>query len=375
MNEAERVALSNCDSEPVHIPGRIQSFGALLGFDLESGTVLHHSDNLGPEYLNDATSILGQPYEQIFNSNEIPHAIRGALGLPTIQTQRDRIGLFHLNDRPTDISVYTSANQAIVELEHDDSSRQRPQSAVTGVRSMLSALHSGDGLQTLLDSAVTVLRHLTGHDRIMAYRFMKNGDGEVAAESHGPGIEPFLGLRYPASDIPLQVRQIALRSRFRIIHDTRATPSALISQAGIPPLDLTYSQFRGVSPIHIEYLENMGVRSTMNVSIIVRGQLWGLFAFHSYRARRLSPDQRSLCELFGHIVSMQIQQEEEQERQRHRQTTTTTIASIRGTTRDPMGTVQANETQLKKVVNADRSAFFQYAEVCPSCDVPQNEAL
>ena len=124
---------------------------------------------------------------------------------------------------------------------------------------MISALKTGSGVEALLDSAVKALRKLTGFDRVMGYQFLQNGDGEITVEAKGNGIEPFLGLRYPASDIPQQVRALMLRSEFRLIETIDDPHTMIVSAAGSPPLDLTLSQLRGVSPIHVEYLQNLSL--------------------------------------------------------------------------------------------------------------------
>ena len=296
----EKLALDNCDKEPVHIPGRIQPFGNMLAFGTDSGFVTHHSDNLGDLFGNANQSPLGTGYEELINSRPIVHGIRGALSLPTIRRQRDRIGVFPVGERSADVSVYATDSHCVVEFEPQPVKAAKPQSPVSVVRSMMSAV--------------------------------RDGDGEVIAEAKGPGIEPYLGLRYPAWDIPTQVRQIMLRAPFRVIEDIHAEHSGLVQLPDAVPLDMTFSHLRGVSPIYIEYLTNMGVRATMNISLIVRGRLWGMFAFHHYRPRKLSPDERSIAELFGQLASMMVQKEEEQagiDRSRRTQSTLNSLG--RGT--------------------------------------------
>ena len=150
---------------------------------------------------------------------------------------------------------------------------------------------------------------MTGLWRI---KFLEDGAGEVVAEAKSPGVDPFLGLRYPASDIPEIVRKLMVRCPFRIISNVNDPHSDLVVEAGSPPIDLTPTQLRGVSPIHLEYLKNMQVRSSMNTSIIVRGELWGIFAFHHCQPIVLPPELRSIVELFGHLISLQLQQRIEQ---------------------------------------------------------------
>src|SRR5262249_54306593 len=113
--------------------------------------------------------------------------------------------------------------------------------------------------------------------------------GEVIAEAARSDLERFLGLRYPASDIPQQARRLYERNWLRIICDINAKPAPVtpFADANGEPLDLSHSKLRSVSPIHIEYLQNMGVGASMSVSILSHGKLWGLFACHHYSARRV----------------------------------------------------------------------------------------
>ncbi|MEM6691537.1 MAG: HWE histidine kinase domain-containing protein, partial [Planctomycetota bacterium] len=198
--------------------------------------------------------------------------------------------------------------------------------------------------------------------------------GEVIGEAKGPGIEPYLGLRYPAWDIPTQVRQIMLRAPFRVIKDIHAEHSALIQHPDACPLDMTLSHLRGVSPIYVEYLTNMGVRATMNISLIVHGQLWGMFAFHHYRPRHLTPDERSICELFGQLVSMMLQKEIEQSKLNRRQKSQSTLVALKDDG-NGLGPVIAEMSHaLMEITESDGLCLFYEGEyrnygLTPSTDL------
>lgn len=376
MENTEHVALSNCDSEPVHIPGRIQSFGAMLAFNINHGHITHYSDNLRSLVFRDREVKLGQQYDDFLTERKIIHAVRGAVGLPTIRSQRDRTGNFQAKGLSIDLSTYVTGESVVVEFEPETGVfRQRPQSSVSMVRSIMSSIDAGHTFEDMLTNAANALRHVSGHDRVMVYRFLKNGDGEVVAESKGPGIEPYLGLRYPAWDIPTQVRQIMLRSPFRIIEDIAGEPAQLVTDPEAGQLDLTFSHLRGVSPIHIEYLRNMGVRSTMNVSIIVRGRMWGLFAFHHYRPRKVPPDQRTICELFGNLFSMKIQQEEEKERIKTSEKARSLLSAI---TSEPMAAAQITSTHgaaLQEVIGCDGVAYVERGKVASHGEAPAKACI
>jgi light-regulated signal transduction histidine kinase (bacteriophytochrome) len=157
---------------------------------------------------------------------------------------------------------------------------------------------------------VECVREVSGFDRVMLYRFLSDGTGSVDAEAHAADMSPYLGLRYPASDIPAQARDLYTRSTLRLIPDARYTPAPLLAAAGrtgAPLLDLSYCSLRSVSPIHLEYLANMGVVASMSVSILVDGRLWGLVACHHRSERFVAPRIRVALDLFGQMASFQLE--------------------------------------------------------------------
>lgn len=143
----------------------------------------------------------------------------------------------------------------------------------------------------------------------MVYQFQPDDSGAVVAESRSDDLEPFLDLHYPASDIPQQARAMYLRNWLRLIPDARHTPMPLVPQINPisgRPLDLTYSVLRSVSPLHLEYLANMGVVASMSLSLVVEGKLWGLIACHHRQPKHLPHVLRATCELFAQVVSLQL---------------------------------------------------------------------
>ena len=168
-------------------------------------------------------------------------------------------------------------------------SGEQPMSPLAVLRAMTMRVERQTSLASIYREVARQVRGLTGFDRVMVYRFDDDGAGEVVAEAANHGLAPFLGLRYPASDIPAQARALYERNYLRIIADVDA-PAIPIVPALSPEgaaLDLTMSTLRSVSPIHLEYLRNMGVGASMSISIIVDGELWGLIACHHYSPRVL----------------------------------------------------------------------------------------
>ena len=204
---------------------------------------------------------------------------------------------------PFDIAIHFSGAYLVVEGE--PSVFEAGVNSGELVRLMLGRIRKTRGLTDLAREAARQLKVLTGFDRVMVYQFHPDGSGEVIAEVAAAGLEPFLGLHYPASDIPRQARILYQRNWLRIIADINAQPAALKSTAthSAALLDLSMSVLRSVSPIHVEYLRNMGVGASMSVSILRDGKLWGLFACHHYSPHHISFEKRTASELFGQMFS------------------------------------------------------------------------
>lgn len=196
-------------------------------------------------------------------------------------------------------------------IEGEPWGRDQPTSAATLVRAMMGQLQAQGTMDAFLIDAARQVRAITGFDRALIYRLTDDGSGQVIAESAIPAIERLLGLHYPASDIPVQARSLYLRNPFRIIADVASAPVAVISAGSHhtppPPLDMSLAITRAVSPVHVEYLHNMGVAASLSISIIVDGRLWGLIACHHHRPRLPSFVMRSAAELFGAMFSLTLE--------------------------------------------------------------------
>ena len=165
-----------------------------------------------------------------------------------------------------------------------------------------------DSIEGLLGVAARVLREITGFDRVMGYRFRPDDSGDVVVEERVPELPPYLGWRYPASDIPAQARRLYTVNPMRLIADVGAAPVAL--QPADPrsaPLDLSHAVLRAVSPIHIEYLRNIGVGASMSLSIVLEGRLWGMLACHHRTPRQVPYAVRSACVLLAELLAAHLQ--------------------------------------------------------------------
>ncbi|MEM1254015.1 MAG: HWE histidine kinase domain-containing protein [Cyanobacteria bacterium P01_H01_bin.21] len=323
------MALSNCAQEPIHIPGVVQSFGALLATDRALEQITHVSANLGSVLGQDEswsnTDILGQSLETVL-PGELIHDLNNAGGLPTVMDQRYRLGVYEIQGQTLDVSIHCTQTRTLIEIEPIVLDRDTHTPLVMRAKLMLEQSSNSDQLLAL---AVEELRNTTGFDRVMAYRFLSDGAGEVVAEARSPGADSYLGLRYPASDIPDRARNLFLRTGVRVISDVATTTVPLIAfDKAEAPLDLSLAIIRGAAPLHNEYLKNMGARASMAVAITVNGQLWGLFALHNLQTKIVSPDLRTVVELFRQLFSLRFQQVLAEEKFCDRRRTASTLDKV-----------------------------------------------
>lgn len=307
MNEQKTVTLTNCDKEPIHLLGRVQSFGFLIAVTRD-WKISHVSENIGNFIPYKTDEIIGRPVNDIFDDKTL-HEIKNKLQSLTYGGGAEVLNSirFLKSDDLFDLSVHPSNGNIIIECEPscDNLSIEDDLAAIRGITNRLQRQPSIDRVFT---NTVRFVKLLVDMDRVMLYKFLPDGTGEVVAEEKNPHIkESFLGLRYPATDIPKQARKLYIQNPFRIICSTSELGHEIKTHhtASDHPLDLSGSVLRSVSPIHLEYLQNMGVTASMSISIIIDNQLWGLIACHNYEKQCTLPQsKRNTTLLFGQMLSL-----------------------------------------------------------------------
>ncbi len=324
------VALTNCDLEPIHIPGAIQSYGVLLVLSEPALTIMQVSDNVGDHFALGHESILDQPLSVLLDPESVDK-VKAAL--------REK-RLYEVN--PLELTAHGHRFDGIIHrhdmaviLELEPDLGLAPWPVIGEHHPFRSALMQIQRVSTLPEVAAVVveqMRHVTGFERVMFYRFHEDGHGSVDAEAKDPALEPYLGLHYPASDIPAQARRLYLRNWLRLIFDARSAPSRIVPPLRPDtgePLDLSFSVLRGVSPIHLEYMKNMGTRSAMSISLIVRDRLWGLISCVNHTSPwRVPYEMRVTCESLGRLTSLQIAALEDRALLASREASRATIAAL-----------------------------------------------
>ncbi|WP_300972932.1 HWE histidine kinase domain-containing protein [Sphingomonas sp. LHG3406-1] len=297
--------LSSCDREPITRLGTIQGFGFLVALT-NDWIVSKVSANVEQHLGWKVDEVLGTPFGDLIG-RQAQHELRNRMGfLYSIGSERI-YGIKLLGTtRRFDLALHFQGDLLVIEGE--PSQAADGMEAASMVRAMAARLARDEDLATFHRTAARQIQALTGFDRVMVYEFDREGHGEVIAEASRSGLAPFLGLHFPASDIPAQARALYLRNPFRIIHDVDAPSVPILPQAGAlsGELDLSMAITRAVSPVHLEYLRNMGVRASMSISIIVDGRLWGLIACHAFEPKLPSFVMRTAAELLGGMVGMML---------------------------------------------------------------------
>lgn len=310
---ADEIDLTICDREPIHIPGSIQPHGAMLVVDRDRMVVTHAAGIveawLGGRWQDAPLSgLLG---------DDVASAARRAAS--TGKSGRlDRVTPPGSDGFVLDVSLHPSAAHLLIELEPSPalgtSSTLLPRLEAAG-----AAMEQAANLQELCEVAAMTFRELTGYDRVMVYRFLEDDAGVVIAEDLAPGQHAFLHHHFPASDIPKQARALYVRNLVRVIPNVGYQPAPLRPVwGGVEPLDMSDSILRSVSPVHIQYLKNMGVGASASVSIVIGGVLWGLIACHNDTPRPIAANIRTACRALAAGLARQIKAREETDAYRER---------------------------------------------------------
>jgi light-regulated signal transduction histidine kinase (bacteriophytochrome) len=303
---------SQCDREPIHIPGAIQPLGFLLALEPKTLAIRQASANATQYLGGDGEAILGRRLEDVMPW--LPHPALAAIRLaePGVPHHLCTIPGLSQGGPPLHALVHRSGDLIILELEENGGINASTfQDVYPLVRSFMETLHEAETEQTLCELAAREMRRITGVDRVLIYRLDQNWNGTVVAEDGNGTLPSYLGLRFPASDIPAQARALYQRNRLRIIPDANYQPVGLVALPdedgnAPPPLDMSMSTLRSVSPVHLEYMRNMGTMASMSVSLLCDGRLWGLISCHHATPLRIPFHVRTACDHLGQILSLQL---------------------------------------------------------------------
>ncbi|OJZ68224.1 SpoIIE family protein phosphatase [Mycolicibacterium diernhoferi] len=308
------IDLDNCAREPIHIPGSIQPRGVLVVVQEPEFEIRQVSANVAELLGHSVEEVLGRHLSVLIGPAEADRITQAASAFGDLR-QRNPLELelsIGGQIRAFDALLHREPGGVLL-VELEIAYGERPFSfpnTYQAVRNSVEELNRAATTTELYDTTARAVRDLLGFDRVMVYRYDQDYNGEVVAECKRDDLNSFLGLHFPASDIPAQARAMYEQNWLRLISDVGYTPAPLVPStdpATGSPLDLTHASLRSVSPIHIEYLQNMGVRASMSISLLRHGRLWGLIACHHYAGPHLPPyGARAAAEFLGSTLSLRL---------------------------------------------------------------------
>ncbi len=360
--------IQGCEAEQLHRSGAIQGFGAMLHLTSEPPFCITHASANLADYLGiPPADLLGERIEATGCLNSL---ILERLGTTPGQSQ-PLPRLFQSEERQIDVLLMRGQEGILVELE-TSAVGAAPVALQELQRPFLRPPYSEEEIFTYHDNLVKAIAQITGFDRVMLYRFHEEWSGEVVAEATSDALGSYLGLRFPASDIPAIARNLYLLNPYRLIPDIHAAPVDLIGLSAEPP-DLTWSNLRSVSPVHLQYLTHMGVGASFSVPIVIAGRLWGLVACHHLLPCCLSPDQRQASVtltrayslgLTSHLASRRLQMFDSLDRR------VDTLLERIAQHADPLDGIEHAAPALMEIVSAGGFALALHDEVVMSGDTP-----
>lgn len=286
------------------MPGAVQPYGALLVANPHDLTVLHRSINVADILGFDVG--LGDTLSSLPQLAQLSDQVVGWLD----SGEYVLLSVINVGSRELQLTAHRGPQGIILEFEPPPRRGDATSAALyPRLRDFLDRISHAADVAAIADEAVREVRSLTRFDRILLYSFDRNGDGTVLVEDGNGELPSYLGLRFPASDIPPQARELYRLNRIRLIPDVDYLPVPIdpqISPLDNMPLDLSRASLRSVSPVHLEYMRNMETSSSMSISIIVEGELWGLISGHSRRPLFVNAQVRNACDILGQIASLQI---------------------------------------------------------------------
>ncbi|MGB3615993.1 MAG: ATP-binding protein [Elainellaceae cyanobacterium] len=310
--------LTNCDKEQIHSPGLIQPHGILLVLQGSALVISQVSDNLAEVTGRHPQEVLGLPLLDFLGSDQVMQ-VRRCLKEDLESTNPLKISipcppagghrLISRGHRTFDGIVHAQDDVVFLELEPKSGLGPGDFSAFyQRVQGTITRLQKSPTLLAMCQVVVQDIRQITGFDRVMVYKFDQDNAGSVVAEATNQDTA-YLGLHYPATDIPQQARRLYALNWLRLIPDVNYQPVAITPpnnpSTGQPP-DLSFAVLRSVSPLHLEYMQNMGVAASMSISLMQGRRLWGLIACHHSSPKHISYDIRTACQFVGQVMSAEL---------------------------------------------------------------------
>jgi light-regulated signal transduction histidine kinase (bacteriophytochrome) len=361
-----------CERERLPWSGQIQPFGALIGVDKTTLTITHASTNTETVLNRRAQSLFGEPVATL--SNQLALILEEMAFEPEDQVFERKVALQGL---PCWLRISQDAHHYVIDIQRLDSESDLGRMSPELCDQLAYSPDSAEQAQRLFDSMVKLIKQMTGYDRVMLYQFQPDWSGQVVAEAKNEGLGSYLDLRYPASDIPKIARDLYVKNPSRTICDAQMEAVPILS-ATQQPIDLTFSDTRSVSPVHLQYLQNMGVAASFSLPVVIHQSLWGLIACHHYQPKALSPQTKTEAikqvdrfrrALHGYLAKRKMQHYDQREAVLSR------LAGRLRRARDQEALLAHSEMDVLGLINAQGFAWMDDTHCHATGELPPEKAL
>lgn len=385
---------NRCEDEPIHIPEAIQGYGYLFAVDPDSGEIRVHSENLDSFIMEESTdcTLLGKNFFDLIDLTSVSKEfIKESYNKAKSESLRLPLQLRFRADKVTSSEsldyhavVFSSGDYMVIEVEPASTFksfvtvRQYGKIYATNIAPTFRSIGSVEGVTGAI---AHIIKELTGFERVVVYRFNEDGSGQVIGEAKVDDIESYLDFFYPPDDIPPQARALYLKNWIRLNPNVNISPVGLvpsINESGRKPLDLTHSLLRAMSPIHVQYVRNQGLCSSMSISLIHSGKLWGLVSCHHRQQHYMPQDVRLECESLGHLFGWQIYAKQEEIKLKKKAVIDTTIDELIDELSDDidiLGLFKKYDDKILGLMDSHGFAFYSGNETVTIGTVPTRELI
>lgn len=373
-----------CGSIPLHLVNLIQPHGVLLTLSTQDLRIVQASEN-APQFLSlSIEELLGQPIASFLPATQVTD-ILAKIQHPSLQEKIPFSLTFTVQDQEAQFTALAHLKDGYILLELEENPTPAPQDSFIALYQQIKFITSllKQATTTLAVSQISVeeLKKLSGFDSILMYQFDPQWNGIVIAQAREENMEDYLGLRFPASDVPKQARDLYFRNPYRLIPARDYSPVRLLPV--INPItskftDLSDCNLRSVAGVHLEYLANLKIQASMSLPIIIDDKLWGLISCHNKLPKNPSYELRSAMELLSGIISAQIAAREKEKAMELR-------AQLRDVHAQLLEQLYTSPTfadglvkdagHLQKLLNIDGVAVLYEGSVWTSGTVPSNQSI
>jgi light-regulated signal transduction histidine kinase (bacteriophytochrome) len=375
--QSQRVIdLTECEREPICHLGLIQPHGCLLALNSRA-EITHASENTGRYFELPADAVLGRSLSFVAGS-KADGFLRD--GFPSLEPGHTYEDFWQGTGEQQYFWAHQNASQYILEWENLPNAFERaaPDAVESNLAKAVKEIQSSPHIHRQAELAAEHVAGLTGYDRVMIYQFQPDWSGEVIAEVRDKWAEPYLGLRYPASDIPPQARKLYTETLLRSVVDVAAVAVNVLSLPDAAALNLTHSKLRAMSPYHIEYLKNMRVGATTTASLMCKGMLWGMIACHHNGRKSISRQQRRAVSEIARTLSAGIESAKERAQQSSYQRILAREQALEQTVPDcskALAAILFGPDRLRKLLHADGTAVWSEQRSVRMGDTPLPQEL